>query len=182
MFDNIKKHLTWIVTISIGIYLIISWIASKYFPDKTISDYISYTVTAVTVLCVLYIQWLWRINPLEKTPRLKKFYKGTLVSTFDKSSRVIEISIKQTLLSVRVYVLTHESSSRSITSNIYEDHGQMFLSYGFINVPKATARDKSEIHYGMCMLNVDDPKALTGQYFTDRNTTGDMELRTVKKK
>lgn len=181
MADNVKKYITWIVTISIGIYLLIAWVTEKYFPDKTISDCISYTITAVTIISIIYVQWLWRINPLEKTPRLKKKYKGILISTFDKSERLLEISIKQTLIGIRVFVLTHESSSRSLTSNIYEDHGQMFLTYGFINIPKAAVRDKSEIHYGMCMLNIDNPKVLTGQYFTDRNTTGDMELKAVEK-
>lgn len=179
MSENAKKYLSWIITSSIVVYLLISFIVAKIMPEKTISDCISYTVAFITMFSALYVKWLWRINPLEKTPKLKKIYKGTLISSFDKSSRIIEISIKQTLLGVKIFVLTHESSSRSITSNIYEDCGQMFLSYGFINVPKAAVRNKSEIHYGMCWLNIDNPQILVGQYFTDRNTSGDMEIKAL---
>ena len=177
MIDNVKKHIGWLIPISIGVYLLAVLITTKWFPDKTIIDCIGYTGTIVTLLSVTYIQWLWRFNPLEKTPKLRKEYTGTFTSTYDNVKRTVEIKIKQNLLRAIIYLKTDESSSKSVISGLYEDCEQKWLTYVYLNTPIATVRERSEIHYGVCRLLVDDVNFLTGQYFTDRKTLGDIELK-----
>ncbi len=181
MTDNAKKYLSWLITASICMFLLIMIITAKWFPDKTAYDCIGYTVTVITLLTVVYVKWLWRFNPLEKTPKLKKKYTGVLISNYDKQRRKMELTIKQSLLSIRVYITTEESESKSIISDIQDDCDQMWLTYGYLNIPNAVVRDRSEIHYGMCRLLVDDVKLLKGQYFTDRKTLGDIELNAIEK-
>ena len=54
------------------------------------------------------------------------------------------------------------------------------LSFGYINNPKAIYKDKSSIHYGMCILEIKNKEHLEGQYFTDRCTRGDIILQSNK--
>ena len=56
------------------------------------------------------------------------------------------------------------------------------LSFGYINNPKAIYKDRSPIHYGMCILEIKDKEHLEGQYFTDRCTRGDIILQSKKTK
>ena len=56
------------------------------------------------------------------------------------------------------------------------------IHYGYINNPKAIYKDKSPIHYGMCVLDIKDKNHLVGQYFTDRGTRGDIELQNILEK
>ena len=53
-----------------------------------------------------------------------------------------------------------------------------------MNTPKSGVREKSAIHYGSTLLNFDGFNVLemTGEYWTSRETTGEIELKRVKKK
>ena len=53
------------------------------------------------------------------------------------------------------------------------------LIYTYLNTPRAEIQDRSAIHYGAAMLNVDDPKRLTGNYFTTRLSRGSMDFEEV---
>lgn len=127
-------------------------------------------------LMVIYERWLWRYNPFEKTPALKKKYKGTLLSTYDGIEREAALEIKQTLLSINVVFITGESRSNSISSSIEKIQDEWQLTYCYLNVPKANVRARSAIHYGTALLCIENPKEIYGQYFTDRKTTGDMKF------
>ncbi len=126
------------------------------------------------VLMTVYERWLWRFMPFEDTPVLAKVYSGTLRSSYDNIDRKAILKIKQTLLSIHVTLITNESKSRSLSTSIDEIHGEKQLTYCYINTPKSEVRHRSEIHYGTAMLCVENPKHLTGQYYTDRKTIGDM--------
>lgn len=127
-------------------------------------------------LMLLYERWFWRYNPCEKTPALKKSYTGILKSSYDGKEREASLEIKQTLLSVRVTLTSGESKSNSLSASIDEIHGEKQLTYCYLNTPKSEFRYRSEVHYGTAMLCVDNPNKLTGQYYTDRKTIGDMEF------
>lgn len=124
-----------------------------------------------------YEKFLWRYNPFEKTPVLKKKYKGTLLSTYDGVERETILEVKQTLLSINVVLITGESRSRSISSSIEKIQDEWQLTYCYLNVPNANVRNRSTIHYGTALLCIENPEEIQGQYFTDRKTTGDMKFQ-----
>ena len=152
------------------------------FKNLEIWDALTYASTFTSIIVVLYVTVLWRINPLEKIPRLKNNYIGTLVSTYDHKQRDVKILIKQNLFETKIIFESNESSSKSITANFYDEYGTQMLSFGYINNPKAMYKARSPIHYGMCILEIKDKDHIKGQYFTDRCTRGDIELQSLSEK
>mgnify|MGYP003252898306 FL=1 len=146
----------------------------SHFSLYDLYGYIGESIAFSTFLMLIYEKFIWKYNPLEETPILKKKYKGSLISTYDKIEREATLEIKQTLLSVNIIFITDESKSKSILSSIEKIQDEWQLTYCYLNVPKATVRDRSAIHYGTALLCVENPEKIQGQYFTDRKTTGDM--------
>lgn len=138
--------------------------------------YIGESIAFSTVLMFLYEKKLWRYNPWEDTPKLKNRYEGTFVSTYDGVEREGILEINQTLLSISITFMSGESKSKSITASIDKIQDEWQLTYCYLNVPDANVRQKSAMHYGTAMLNIDKPEELKGQYFSDRKTTGDMKF------
>ena len=114
-------------------------------------------------------------------PVLAKKYKGKIRFHRDDidQERDSEIGIEQTFLNVTVRLGTDESSSSSVTATIKEENGSKMLIYTYLNTPRAEIQDRSAIHYGTAMLNVDDPKHLTGNYYTTRLSRGSMDFEEV---
>lgn len=140
-------------------------------------DLFGYAGEAISVAVIfagIYEKVLWRINPFENTPKLAKRYTGTLKSSYDHIERKASLEIRQTLLSVRVILITNESKSKSLSASIDEILGEMQLTYCYLNTPKSEYRYRSEIHYGTATLSLANPMTLDGQYYTDRKTNGDM--------
>lgn len=129
-----------------------------------------------TVIMLFYEKHLWKYNPLEDTPRMKKTYAGTLKSTYDGVERQVTIKIKQSLLSISISLKSEESESRSVVASITNIGDEWELTYTYYNVPLANVRERSSIHYGTSILSLMDVSHITGQYFTDRKTTGDMDF------
>lgn len=126
------------------------------------------------LVMVLYEKKLWKYNPLEDTPVLKKKYIGKFISTYDDVERTAVLEIRQTLLSVNIIFTSGESKSKSIAASIDKILDEWQLTYCYLNVPQASVRNRSAIHYGTAMLCIETPNRLQGQYFSDRKTTGDM--------
>ena len=145
----------------------------------SVYDILGYTGDSIAVAAIImagYEKIFWKINPLEKTPVLKKKYWGKIFSTYEQIEKNATLMIKQTLLSISISVITEESKSESICASIEKINGEWKLSYTYLNTPKASVRNRSAIHYGTALLCVDNNKKLEGQYYTDRNTTGDMKF------
>ena len=176
MKDRYKTYVKCIGAVAVVVFLVIKGI----WREIEFGDALSYATTITTVLVVAYTTFFWRYNPLEKTPKLKKQYTGTLISTYDNKERDVDIKIKQSLFETKVEFQSGESSSVSITSNFYDEFGEIKLSFGYINNPKAIYKDRSPIHYGMCIFKIKDADHLEGQYFTDRNTRGDIKLTSLE--
>lgn len=92
-----------------------------------------------------------------------------------------EIKITQTFFNVQVKIKTNESRSHSIGASfdIEKDRGLEQLIYSYINTPKSSVRDRSEIHYGSTLLTFEGFRVneMEGQYWTDRKTTGEIKLK-----
>lgn len=179
MVMNQQKKITsicvWIAIILFVLRCIISW--ESILEGVSAYDLFGYAgeaISAAVILSGLYEKFLWRLNPFESTPKLKKRYVGKLKSGYDHIERDASLEIKQTLLSVHVTLATNESKSKSLSASIDDILGEMQLTYCYLNTPKSEYRDRSEIHYGTATLTIANPHILEGQYYTDRKTNGDM--------
>lgn len=187
MTDNYKSFMTKSIWFTIGMFCLRCLLSqTKVITEFSLYDIYGYAGEAIAfsvIVILLYEKWLWRINPFEKVPRLKKKYTGTLCTTYNgkQIEKSAKLEIHQTLLSVRVVLATDESKSNSISASIDKIFDEWQLVYCYINVPHASVRERSEIHYGTVMLHIDNPKEMRGDYYTDRKTQGEIDLRIEKK-
>ena len=137
------------------------------------------------LLFTLYI-WKWKLfhTWLVKTPNLNGTWTGTIKSNWEGgSTEPIEttLTINQNFFNCQVSIKTGESKSYSISSsfNIDKERGSNQLLYTYLNTPNANVRKRSEIHYGTSILNLDNinESTLSGEYWTSRETTGEMTLK-----
>lgn len=181
---NIGRYITAIVILSIIVYLILSLISIT----DSIFQNITTTVTIVTIICTIFVLWawkwqIWRIKGwLVPFPCLSGKWNGELISTYKSENRSIhiEVEIKHNFFNIQIRLKTNESKSRSICGSfdIDEDRGLRQLFYSFENIPEATKRDVSEIHFGTARLEIGDPATiLEGEYWTSRGTTGTIRMR-----
>jgi len=175
MDDRYKKYVEYICGIAIIAFIILNCLCKNI----EFWDALTYATAITSVIVILYVTVLWKFNPLEKIPKLRKEYKGKLVSNYDNIERDIQIFVKQNLFETKIIFNSGESSSKSITANFYDEYGTTMLSFGYINNPKAIYKDRSPMHYGMCILEIKDKDNLEGQYFTDRCTRGDILLQSM---
>jgi len=147
----------------------------------------------VTVYMILYFafgRWGWRLpifqGWLVPFPDLTGTWEGTLTTTWENP----EIGETPSPINVRLVVRHHfnriscvlytaESMSWSTAAMLHtNDDAIKRLSYTYINLPKASVRDRSSISNGAVVFRIFEGKSrrLEGQYWTDRKTTGDMAL------
>lgn len=145
-------------------------------------DCFSTSVTICTLVSILFCSYLWKLKFFKswfvQIPNLNGTWKGTLISTWEGSNPIdITLEIKQSLFKISCVMITSESKSESISCDyiIDEDNQKNKLTYIYINKPKSIHRDRSAIHYGSVILEI-DKNTLNGSYWTDRKTIGDIEL------
>lgn len=89
------------------------------------------------------------------------------------------MAVRQTFSSLSMRLMTSESTSELVAERILVAADGVSKVVGvYVNQPKLSVRDRSEIHYGGLLLEVqgDPPSALEGSYWTDRDTRGTMHL------
>lgn len=178
MRETLKEYEKYFIGIAIIVYFGVNLILKKIeFGDK-----LDYSITITLFISLIYSQFLWKYNPFEKTSKLYGKYEAQFISTYDKKKKKMQIEIKQDLLSTRVYIKTKESKSESVTSSLRKKQDSWQLIYTYENIPNSKERDHSEIHFGTCTLNIVNNQIENGFYYTDRNTTGDIENITSIKK
>lgn len=181
MNKRYKKHIQASMYMAIIVFIIRCAISFDEITQGTslysFFGYISDAVTITLILMFLYEKILWRHNPYESVPVLSKKYSGKIIPSSGNTQIDAELLIKQTLFSIHITLITDESKSNSIISTIEEINGEKTLTYSYINKPKEAYRQRSPIHYGTTMLCVDNPNEISGHYFTDRKSTGDMEFK-----
>ena len=134
--------------------------------------------TISSIIVLLYNRFLWWFNPLEKTPRIKGEFYGTLIYEYKGTpgEKKVTVFISQTLLSTKIKFSTNETSSVSVTSKILCENGDYFLYYTYITQPQSKARDYNPAQYGACRLEISSSNNLTGFYWTSSKTRGDFFL------
>lgn len=149
--------------------------------------HVSTTISINIILWMLFIAWAWKwkiFYPwLVPFPNLSGNWEGTIKSNWKEKELEpisIEVSITQNFFNIQVRIKTMESRSYSIGASFDIDNERGFqqLFYTYLNTPKAGVRERSEIHYGSTILNFDGFKVtkMDGEYWTDRETTGEITL------
>jgi len=153
------------------------------------------TVTSIVVLLSIAFElWLWKLPFLHgwlvKRPVLTGTWRAELRSNWKDagwaSIPTIEgfVVIRQTFLNLSLRLLTKESSSHLVgTEIVCSVDGQYCVSGVYRNEPRYQDRSHSQMHFGAVWLQVIDTAAqkLQGHYWTDRNTAGEMLLTDRRK-
>jgi hypothetical protein len=155
------------------------------------------TVTVYACFHLLFVKWLWKIPLLRgwlvPLPNLTGTWKGTHTSTWrggsdgSATTRDITLVIRQRFSSISCVLYTAESSSESDAAML-KDGGETeipILSYNYQNTPKMSVRQRSNVHLGAAVMRLHTSSKewiLRGEYWTNRHTAGDMELKYVSRK
>ena len=191
-----KTHLTTILlfaAVTWGILLVVvSGVAVSISWLKPLS-----TVTGILLFLLgIFDLWLWRMPVLQgwfvKRPVIRGTWQATLRSTWvdPSTGKVIEpvegfMVIRQTYSSLSLRLFTSESSSELIGADFNtSSDGTMRIAGVYRNEPRQLLRQSSPIHYGAILLDIEGRPAtcLRGHYWTDRNTSGEIELNNRRNK
>jgi hypothetical protein len=151
----------------------------------------STVVGVLLLLLVVFDIWAWRWRLLHgwfvPRPDLRGTWRVELQSDWKNPATdtgvgpiVAYFVVRQTFSSLSVRMVTAESSSELVAAEINKaSDGTYRLAAVYRNEPKLSVRDRSPIHYGAFVLDVqgDPVKDLVGYYWTDRKSRG--ELRTL---
>ena len=192
MKKNLFFYIRPFLTIAVPI-LLVCWLIKRPSSLKEWYACIETTSFFMTFISYVYIKWLWRYCPLEKIPRFAKKYTCKIHYTYgDGGTKESEILIRQTLFSTHITIKTDEITSDTITSDLIEEHGSLFLYYTYITNPQAKYSKGNPIQRGSARLEIEMPeynlktwllkykytvKHLNGNYWTTSQTTGDMILQ-----
>ncbi len=193
MTETAKKFLNISIWVSIILFALRCWISWETLTQLVNANIIAefgyslfaYAGEAIGIAALFmagFNKFLWRWKPINiitgRMPILSKKYKGTIKFEYEgkKQTRILEMMIEQSFLNVSVRIKTSESSSNSLTAIIETVDSERQLIYTYINVPRAEIQNRSAVHYGTAMIRVDDPKCLTGNYYTMRLSRGSMQL------
>lgn len=162
--------------------ILIFLILNVFEKPASCSDYLGLLGQAATISSIFvlfYNRFLWSYIPLEKTPRIKGQFYGTLIYEYNgiPGEKKVMVNISQTLLSTKIKFSTDEISSVSVTSRILYENGDYFLYYTYITQPQSKVRDYNPAQYGACRLEIIPPDKLKGFYWTSSKTRGDFVLR-----
>ena len=149
--------------------------------------HVSTTISINIIVWTIFIAWSWKLKIfypwLVPFPNLSGDWEGTIKSNWKEKELEpipIEVSISQNFFNIQVKIKTKESRSYSIGASFDIDNERGFqqIFYTYLNTPKAGVRERSEIHYGSTILNFDGFKVtkMEGEYWTDRETTGEISL------
>lgn len=143
------------------------------------------TVGAVLTLFDRFA-WPWRVwqGWLVRRPNLKGTWRVTLRPVGGQPIDGFMV-VRQTLTSLSLRLLTAESASVTVASNIMlEPDGTAALAAVYRADPRLGVRDRSQIHYGAlyATLSAAPPLEVVGHYWTDRNSSGELRLHSRRER
>lgn len=147
----------------------------------------SFAVGAVILCFLAFDRWLWRLKPVARMagrPVLRGTWKGLLTSTWIDPTTSKQVSpldvflvVRQTYSTISMSLVTAESTSTSLVGSLDAPrHGVPTVSATYRNTPRLLLQNRSRIHHGALVLEVHGSPAarLTGSYWTDRDTKGEL--------
>lgn len=178
-----------LVLVVAGVYLVSYLI--RGLPTSELFAPIGAAGAAASLFVLAFDHFLWRIprigRKLSKRPDMRGTWRGRLASNWknpDTGQRIdpdpeVYLVVRQTFWSVTANLITKESKSCSTTATIEDDGcGQYQFVAQYRNTPRASVRDRSEVHHGSFKLDIggEPVDRLEGYYWTDRNTMGELEF------
>jgi hypothetical protein len=177
-----------LILLAAVIWIIQLWIHGDSISHINFSQ-ITSIIGVLIILLKIFDKWIWKwgiFYPwLVDKPYLQGTWKGSILSSWvdpeQNPKKKIDsyLVIKQTYSSIYINLITKESSSNLLSGKIIKNPNNTFQVIGvYLNSPKLLNRKKSPIHYGSIILNLDGnpPIKLHGEYWTDRNSQGEMEF------
>ncbi len=174
-----------------GVYTIAMFLAGVHL-DTGVKKLLAFLPVAAGVGLSLWDTWFWRapgVRQFVKRPWLEGTWVTELQPTVEShipeggSRGPIEayVVIRQSFWGIAVRQYTAESTSNSRThfwqpATLGMPEGLVFT---YENLPKQEVQHRSERHFGTCQFDptTSRPTEISGYYFTDRYTKGDMTLR-----
>lgn len=120
--------------------------------------------------------WLFHMPDLQGTWRVV-IHPTTALSPHEEVDAFMVI--RQTFSTLSLRLLTAESHSETLSARVVRDDDSTFTIAGlYRNTSRLSVREKSPLHHGAILLTVHDdpPESLAGQYWTDRNSQGEIVL------
>lgn len=141
--------------------------------------YAGEAISVGLIVMTIYEKMLWRKNPFERMPQIYGEYSAILEyeNNFEVQKKKIKIIVAQTLLSTSIKIITDEISSNSITSNFIYENGEYVLYYTYITNPKSRYSTNNPVQYGACRMTLQSNGLLAGNYWTSRQTKGDIVFK-----
>jgi SMODS-associating 2TM, beta-strand rich effector domain len=176
-----------LVLVVAGVYLVSYLI--RGLPTSELFAPIGAAGAVVSVFVLAFDHWLWRVpgigRKFSKRPDIRGTWRGRLVSNWvnpETKARIdpdpeVYLVVRQTFWNVTANLITKESKSCSTTATIEDDGcGQYQFVAQYRNTPRASVRDRSEVHHGSFKLDISGHPVdrLEGYYWTDRNTMGEL--------
>lgn len=147
----------------------------------------SFAAGAVVVLFEVFDRWAWRLGAIPRLigiPDIGGTWTGQLRSTWvDKETgkpvEPIEVYlvVRQTYSRIRTALLTKESNSTSLVSSLDSQRDTTpTIQWTYRNIPALLLQSRSRIHHGAVMMDIhgSPTRRLTGFYWTDRDTKGEL--------
>lgn len=141
-------------------------------------------------------KWLWKWPLLQgwfvRRPILEGEWQFEITSLWEEPTtrRRLEpipafVTIKQTYSRLHLELKTAESKGSFVSERIVQkEDGQFQLTGIFRNEPGISFQEKSRTHLGALVLDVagkaSNPAELTGHYWTDRDTSGELSGKRTK--
>jgi SMODS-associating 2TM, beta-strand rich effector domain len=172
------------ISVAIAIVLNVLWQTIHFEYDWLVS---APTVAGVFAILYEFVDarawkwgWLHTIGLID-TPVVDGTYKGTLKSTWEKTTVPVEIRIDQRWTRMRVrFEVTEPRSSTSVSIASFlalDGHTDARLTYTYKNeIRPSTADEDMRDHDGTADLLVDKYGKAGGRYFNARGRQGDLEL------
>lgn len=178
MGENVNKFLSKGLWVSIALFVIRCLI----FEPVSAYDYFGASGEAIAVTLIVmgvYNVFLWKYNPFEKAPRLMGNYSGRIEYSFNGKAEIkdVNVVINQTVLALKVKIVTDEITSNTISSNLIKENDDYVLYYTYITNPKSKYCKGNPVQYGTCRLTEQGEFELYGTYWTSRQTIGDIVLK-----
>lgn len=164
--------------------------------QKELLNAITQAVSITILLRFVYVKWLWKWLPwleyVHSVPYLEGVWSGVFQSTWQPPDGspppkgLIEVKISQpNMFTIKVTQKSGESISYSYGESFeHLEDDTIFLNYSYRNEPNASVRHRSQINYGTSRYRLERKNGtmtLKGAYFTDRKSTGDVELTRDRK-
>ena len=193
-----KTQVTILVTLTLLAWWSLSFIidivsTGASHPLKWSSTIATFLIVVVGGVAAKLWRPAWRRFPILGKfvfPDLAGTWRGTITSTWKSESgeqtEPIQITfwIRQSIFSISIKTATSESPSYSTRYFLEadKDADRYRIWYSYDNQPMAHVARRSPRHEGVAWLEMDlelNSNRLAGQYFTDRQTTGNIELTRI---